>query len=134
MRKRIGRKSMLESGKPLFEMCCFHIWAIGHCIFPMFVRGCKGMPGWFGALFFTFARLTEGGGSKAILQCAYRNDKFQNRGFPNSITSPLLCFHEQRSLSHFPLSSNQKESPEIYNPDERLQNSLRFSVFRARAQ
>ena len=84
--------------------------------------------------FFTFACLTEGGGSKAILQCPYRNDKFQKRGFPNSITSPLLCFHEQRSLSHFPLSSNQKESPEIYNPDERLQNSLRFSVFRARAQ
>ena len=84
--------------------------------------------------FFHICLFDRGGGSKAILQRLYSNDKFQKRGFPNSITSPLLCFHEQRSLSHFPLSSNQKESPEIYNPDERLQNSLRFSVFRARAQ
>ena len=34
--------------------------------FSTFARGCKGLPGWFGALFSMFARLTEGGGSKAI--------------------------------------------------------------------
>ena len=36
-------------GKPLLEMCKGG-W------------GCKGLPGWFGALFPTFVRLTEGGG------------------------------------------------------------------------
>ena len=34
--------------------------------FPTFARGCKGLPGWFGAIFFTFARFTQGGGAKAI--------------------------------------------------------------------
>ena len=37
-------------GKPLFEMCCCHgHWPKG--------GGCKGLPGWFGALFSTFACL-----------------------------------------------------------------------------
>ena len=40
-------------GKPLLEMCK------GEC-------GCKGLPGWFGALFSTFARLTEGVGSPKL--------------------------------------------------------------------
>ena len=49
--------------KSLFQMCCFHM--------GIFRKGggCKGLPGWFGALFSMFARLTEGGpvgGSKAI--------------------------------------------------------------------
>ena len=33
--------------------------------FPMFARGTKGLLGWFGALFSTFACLTEGGGGEA---------------------------------------------------------------------
>ena len=47
-------------GEPLFEMCCFHMGIARKG------RGCKGLPGGFGALFRTFARLTEGRGYKAI--------------------------------------------------------------------
>ena len=39
--------------------------------------GCKGLPGWFGALFSTFARLTEEGGLKLFGQCPYRTNTFQ---------------------------------------------------------
>ena len=47
-----------NKGNPFFEMCC---------LFCSFVaRGCNVLPGCFGALFSTFARLTEGGGFKAI--------------------------------------------------------------------
>ena len=43
------------------EMCCFHM-----DIAPT-GEGCKGLPGWLGPLFSTFACLTEGGGgSQAI--------------------------------------------------------------------
>ena len=71
------QKGLDPLGKPLFEMCCFHMgiarkgrgckglpgwfWAL----FSHVARGCKGLPGWFEALFSTFACLTEGGGSKA---------------------------------------------------------------------
>ena len=45
--------------------------------FPTFARWCKGLPGWFEALFSTFARLTEGGGSKVIWAMPIRNNTFQ---------------------------------------------------------
>ena len=49
-------------GKPLFEMCCFHMGIArkGGCkglpgwfgaLFSHVARGCKGLPGWFGAVF-----------------------------------------------------------------------------------
>ena len=82
----------LCKGSP-FLKCVVSIWA-----WPVKGGGgCKGLPGWFGALFFpglpggvracqdglrhffsTFACLIEGGrGSKAIGQCPYRTNTFQ---------------------------------------------------------
>ena len=59
----------VPSGKPLFKMCCFHM-AIA--LKGRGEGGCKGLPGWFGAPFFsTFAHLTEGGGLKLFGQCPY---------------------------------------------------------------
>ena len=60
-------------------MCCFHMG-----IALKRVR-CKGLPGWFGALFFsTFARFTErGGGLKLIRQFPYRTNTFQKGAFLN---------------------------------------------------
>ena len=53
-------------------MCCFHM-----DIAPT-GEGCKGLPGWLGPLFSTFARLTEGGGGlKLFGQCPYRTNTFQ---------------------------------------------------------
>ena len=42
--------------------------------------GPTGLPGWFGALFSTFANLTEGGGRgglKLLRQCPYGGNTFQ---------------------------------------------------------
>ena len=47
----------VDQGSP-FLKCVASIWALPG-------RG-GGLPEWFGALFFTFARLTKGEGSKAI--------------------------------------------------------------------
>ena len=58
--------NFISTNKSLFEMNCIHIWALPKggeggvlkaCqdglenIFLMFVRECKGLPGWPGALF-----------------------------------------------------------------------------------
>ena len=64
-----------KSGKPLFVMCCLHMgtarkgggggvkaYQDGLGTFFPCARGCKGWPGWFGALFATFACLTRGAG------------------------------------------------------------------------
>ena len=64
-----------KSGKPLFVMCCLHMGTarkgggggVKDCqdglgtFFPS-AWGCKGLPGWFGAFFATFACLTRGAG------------------------------------------------------------------------
>ena len=51
---------MLELRKPLFEMCCFHMGIARKG------GGGKGLPGWFGALFFHVCPFDRGEGSKAI--------------------------------------------------------------------
>ena len=62
-------------------MCCFHMGiarkgeggdvkacqdGLGH-FFPTFAQGCKGLPGWFGVLFYRLVRLTEEGGLKLAI-------------------------------------------------------------------
>ena len=49
------------------------VWAL----FSYVARGCKGLLGWYKALFSTFARLTEGRGAKLFGQCPYRTNTFQ---------------------------------------------------------
>ena len=41
--------NLTHIGKPLFEMCCFHMGIARKG------RGCRGLPGWFGALFSPFS-------------------------------------------------------------------------------
>ena len=73
-RERTTRESTLRCflGKRLLKMCCFHMpvrngGGVKSCqvglehFFPTFAWECKGLPGWFGALFSMFARLTRGG-------------------------------------------------------------------------
>ena len=64
-----------KSGKPLFVMCCLHMGTarkgggggVKACqdglgtFFPS-ARGCKGLPGWFGAPFFHVCPFNRGGG------------------------------------------------------------------------
>ena len=65
-------------GKPLFEMCCFHMGiahqggvvkacqdSLGH-LFPTLPGGVRACQDGLRHFFYTFACLTEGGGSKAI--------------------------------------------------------------------
>ena len=56
-------------------MCCFHTGIARKA--EKGGRGCKGLPGWFGALFSTFARLTEGGDLKLFWQCPNRTNTLQ---------------------------------------------------------
>ena len=79
-------------------MCCFHVGIAqkrgggGGCkglpgglehFFPTLARGCKCLPGWFGALFFLhICPFDRGGGCLKIFgQCPYRTNTFQNGAF-----------------------------------------------------
>ena len=67
----------------------------GH-FFPTFARWCKGLPGWFGALFFHVCPFDRGGGGlKLFGQYPYRANIFQKVA---SLTSSTLC----SEFSHFP--------------------------------
>ena len=71
-------------GKPLFEMCCFHMGiarkacqnGLGH-FFPTLPRGVRACQDGLGHFFSTFARLPEGGGGlKLFGQCQYKIKTF----------------------------------------------------------
>ena len=81
--------------------------------FPTFAWGCKGLSGWFGALFSTFARLTEGGGLKLFRQCPYRTNTYQKGAslFMNVFYHLSSPFAPRRLLS----------CPSIKRPQSHLQ-------------
>ena len=95
-------------GKPLLEMCCFHMgiarkegWGAGYVkacqdgfghFFPTVAQGCKGLPGWYGALFFHVCpfdggSLWEGGRVWSYLGTAHKEPR---RGFLNASIILLL--------------------------------------------
>ena len=62
--------------------------------------GCKGLPGWFGALFSTFALLTEGGGvPKLFGQCSFRTNTFQ-KGASQEFQNLTAVQFRGRSAEH----------------------------------
>ena len=74
--KSLAKNHSSYKGSP-FLKCVAFIWVfpvrgykgLARMVWDTFfhvAQGCKGLPGWFGALFSTFACLTKGGGSKAI--------------------------------------------------------------------
>ena len=82
-------------GKPLFEMCCFHMGiarkacqnGLGH-FFPTLPRGVRACQDGLGHFFSTFARLPEGGGgSKAIWAMPIQNQNIYKRGFPYHVVT-----------------------------------------------
>ena len=76
--------------------CVVSIWAL-----PLRGEGCKGLPGWFGALnFSTFSCLTEGGGEgglKLFGQYPYRTNTFQKGASRSWSASKKLTqiYHEK---------------------------------------
>ena len=76
-------------GKPLFEICCFH----RHC--PKGGRGCKGLPGWCGALFSPRLPVWQRGsgrGMKLFGQCPYRTNTFQKGASLNQTLKVINSF------------------------------------------
>ena len=89
--------------------------------------GCKGLPGWFGALFSTFARLTEGGGLKLFVQCPYKTNTITHlkKGLPlQRLLLPVVKWDTFdsvapggiRIISHFPpIYSPSLHTSMLYN-------------------
>ena len=94
-----------EEGKPLFEKYCFHMGI---------AQLCKRLSGWFGALFSTFARLTEGQGGRGLKlfgQCPYRTNTFQKGASLHLWILQNRIWIQYRLLCHITINNTFPNQP-----------------------